>query len=260
MYDSSPMPYKLTYALLLSLALSPSISAQKRPIPPPTLLQIVRAEDERRWDDKLRNLLSSPNPSIRKRAALAAGRIGNDDAVSALTPLLERDADVSVRAMAAFALGEIESETAANALVAVLKNTTTPADVGARAVEALGKIAAALPREQEPRQRELGAAILEALNSTDQSTILLGLTAALRSRPANAGPAIARFLTHPNPRIRADAANALARLRLKDGNDQLRKLVSDLDPIVRANAARVLGVTEDKQSFEAIVSRATQDT
>jgi cyclophilin family peptidyl-prolyl cis-trans isomerase len=144
--------------------------------------------------------------------------------------------------------------------MAVLKNTTTPADVRARALEALGKIAAALPREQEPRQRELGAAILEALNSTDQSTILFGLTAALRSRPANAGPALAKFLTHPNPRVRADAANALARLRLKDGNDQLRKLVaSDLDPIVRANAARVLGVTEDKQSFDALVSRATQD-
>jgi cyclophilin family peptidyl-prolyl cis-trans isomerase len=59
--------------------------------------------------------------------------------------------------------------------------------------------------------------------------------------------------------VRADAANALARLRLKDGNDQLRKLVaSDLDPIVRANAARVLGVTEDKQSFDALVNR-TQD-
>src|ERR1044071_10068401 len=157
------MPNKLTYALLLSLALSPSSSAQKRPIPPPTLLQIVRAEDERRWDDKLRNLLSNSNPSIRKRAALAAGRIGNDDAVSALTPLLEKDADVSVRAMAAFALGEIESETTANALVAVLKNTSTPVEVRARAVEALGKIAAALPRDQQTRQSELGAAILEAL-------------------------------------------------------------------------------------------------
>ncbi|HET7158366.1 MAG TPA: HEAT repeat domain-containing protein, partial [Burkholderiales bacterium] len=40
----------------------------------------------------------------------------------------------------------------------------------------------------------------------------------------------------------------------------MRKLVTaDLDPIVRANAARVLGVTEDKQSFDALVSRATQD-
>ena len=254
------MPNKILFALLISLAIAPSISAQKRPVPPKTLLQIVKAEDERRWDNDLRSLLSDRNPSIRNRAALAAGRIGNEDAVAALTPMLENDKDVRVRAMAAFALGEIESETAANALISVFKNTTTPADIRARAVEALGKIAAALPREQEPRQRELGAAILEALNSTDQSTILFGLTAALRSRPANAGPVIAKFLTHSNPRVRADAANALARLRLKDGNDQLRKLVaSDLDPIVRANAARVLGVTEDKQSYEALITRVAQD-
>jgi cyclophilin family peptidyl-prolyl cis-trans isomerase len=260
MYDSLTMPQKILYALLLSLFIAPSISAQKRPIPPPTLLQIVKAEDERRWNDDMRNLLSNRNPAIRSRAALAVGRIGNEDSVSALTPLLEKDADVSVRAMAAFALGEIESETAANALIAVLKNTSTPAEVRARAVEALGKIAAALPREQEARQRELGAVILEALNTTDQSTILFGITAALRSRPANAGPAIAKFLTHSNPRVRADAANTLARLRLNNGNDQLRKLVaSDLDPIVRANAARVLGVTEDTQSFDALVTLATKD-
>jgi cyclophilin family peptidyl-prolyl cis-trans isomerase len=252
---------KIIYALLISIALSPSISAQKRTVPPATLLQIVKAEDERRWDDGLRNLLSSPIPSIRKRAALAAGRIGNEDAINSLTPLLEKDRDVSVRAMAAFALGEIESEKAANALIAVLQTRATPVEVRARTVEALGKIAAALPREQEPRQRELGMAIIGALNSTDQSTILLGLTAALRSRPANAGPAIAKVLTHPNARVRADAANALARLRLKDGNDQLRKLVAaDPDPIVRANAARVLGVTEDKQSFDALLARATGDS
>lgn len=260
MYDSSTMPNKILYAFLISLAISPSIAAQRRTIPPPTLLQIVKAEDERRWDDVLQNLLSDRNPLARKRASLAAGRIGNEDAVSALTPLLEKDADVSVRAMAAFALGEIESETAANALIAVLKNTSTPADVRARAVEALGKIAAVLPREQEPRQRELGAAIVEALNSTDQTTILFGITATLRSRPTNGGPAIAKFLTHSNARVRADAANALARLRLKDGNDQLRKLVaSDLDPIVRANAARVLGITEDKQSYDALATRMAQD-
>ena len=65
--------------------------------------------------------------------------------------------------MAAFALGEIESESGANALIGALKNTSVPYEIRARAIEALGKIAAALPSEREARQRELGAAILDAL-------------------------------------------------------------------------------------------------
>src|SRR5215203_5872657 len=104
MYDSSPMLNKIIYALLVCITLTSAIVAQSRSIPAATLLQITRAEDERRWDNDLRNLLSNPNASIRQRAALAAGRIGNEESVGALTNLLEKDADVSVRAMAAFAL------------------------------------------------------------------------------------------------------------------------------------------------------------
>ena len=248
------------------LALSSPTFAQKRPVPTPTLLVIMRAEDERRWDDDLRKLLSNPNAAIRQRAALAVGRIGDERSVSALTDLLQKDVDLAVRAMAAFALGEVESDTASEALLAVLKNASSSAELRARAVEALGKIAAALPREKETRQRELGSALIDALESEnlrpkpDQSVILFGLTAALRARPANAGRTIVKFLDNANPRVRADAANALARLRLKEGVEQLRKLLaSDLDPIVRANAARVLGIAEDKQSYDALLSHATED-
>ncbi|HEV8187395.1 MAG TPA: HEAT repeat domain-containing protein, partial [Pyrinomonadaceae bacterium] len=261
------MPNKTIYALLICLALSSATFAQHRPIPAPTLLLITKAEDERRWDDDLRKLFSSPNPSIRTRAALAAGRIGNEDSISALIDLLEKDRELFVRSMAAFAIGEVESEKGANALVAVLKNTNSPVDVKARAVEALGKIAAALPREQEARRLELGAVILETLkaapairSSADYSLVLFGLTAALRARPTNAGPTIARFLDFPNPRAREDASNALARLRLKDANQQLRTLLaSDTDVIVRANAARVLGVTEDKEAYELLLTHSMTD-
>ena len=251
---------------LVCVALSSASFAQKRSIPAATLLVIVKAEDERRWDDDLRDLLSNSNALVRKRAALAAGRIGDEDAVGPLTNLLEKDADPSVRAMAAFALGEVESEAGANALVALLKNKSGLVELRARTIEALGKIAAALPREKEARQRELGAAILETLkaepgqSAANTSLVLLGVTAVLRSRPADAGPTLAKFLTSSNSRVRADVANALARLRLKDGTDQLRKLLtSDLDPVVRANAARVLGASEDKQSVDALVARATDD-
>jgi cyclophilin family peptidyl-prolyl cis-trans isomerase/HEAT repeat protein len=236
------------------------------PVPKILLLRILRAEDERRWDDDLRSLFSARNASVRSRAALAAGRIGNEDSVADLIVLLRRDDESSVRAMAAFALGEIESPLGANALVTVLKDSRESL-LRARAVEALGKITAALPKEQEARAHELGGAILEALtfearrrSAPDRGTILLGLTAALRAKPPSAGPIVTEFLDYSDPRIRADAANTLARLKLKDGNDQLRKLLtSDPDPIVRANAARVLGATEDKASFDGLLDRALKD-
>src|SRR5207244_4507008 len=90
--------------------------------------------------------------------------------------------------------------------------------------------------------------------------ILRGLTAVLRAKPDAAGTVIKRFLDYADPRIVADALNTLARLRLKDGNDEARQLlVKHSDPIVRANAARVLGATEDKQVFDALLDRALHD-
>jgi cyclophilin family peptidyl-prolyl cis-trans isomerase/HEAT repeat protein len=234
-------------------------------VPLPVLLRITQAEDERRWDNDLRSLLSHRSAAIRKRAALAAGRIGNEDSVAALSNLL-KDADPGVRAMAAFALGEVESASGAEALIAIVKNNDERSELRARALEALGKIAGALPQDQQARQRELGAVIRDALEvestrSANQLTVLLGITATLRSRPANAGATLAKFLNSPDARVRSDAANALARLRLKDGNERLRLLVgTDRDPNVRANAARVLGITEDAESFQLLLTRATSDS
>lgn len=228
------------------------------------LLQIVRAEDERRWDSSLRQLFSHRNASVRSRAALAAGRIGDEEAVADLVGLLQTDGDMSVRAAAAFALGEIESIRGVEALITA---QNYPPLIRPRAIEALGKIAAALAKEQEPRARELGAVILAEVShearrraAPKRLTLLLGLTAILRAKPANAGPIVAEFLSYSDPRVRADAANTLARLRLSDGNTKLRKLLdTDPDPVVRANAARVLGATEDKPAFEQLLKSSLSD-
>lgn len=230
------------------------------------LLRIVRAEDERRWDKDLRDLFRARNANVRSRAALAAGRIGDQQSIPDLIQLLLHDDEAQVWAMAAFALGEIESPLAAEALLRALHDSRDDV-LTARILEALGKIAAALPKEQEPRGKELGAAILKELrdvahrrSAPNRLTLLLGITAVLRSKPGNAGPVLAEFLSWSDPRIRADAANALARLKLNDGNEELRKLlIKDADPIVRANAARVLGVTEDKTAFDGLLDRALQD-
>jgi cyclophilin family peptidyl-prolyl cis-trans isomerase/HEAT repeat protein len=256
------MQTRLKSFLLVLVLVGTSASARAQPeraIPHQVLLRIVRAEDERRWDGDLRYLMTSTNAAIRGRAALAAGRIGNQGALAELANMLGNDHEAQVRAMAAFAIGEIESPNGANALMAALKKSAETEEVRARAIEGLGKIAAALPKDQQKQASEWGAAILEVVKTaTNRQTILLGITALLRY-PANAGPTLASFLNSNDARIRADAANALARARFKDGNAQLVTLVtSDPDAVVRANAARVLGATEEKPAFEKLVT-ATED-
>src|SRR5215510_11813064 len=103
-------------------------------IPRPVLLRIVKAEDERRADSDLRELLANPSPAIRERAALAAGRIGKEDSLAWLIPLLRQDSSTPVRAMSAFSIGEIESAAAAEPLVTTLKSPNLPGELRARMV------------------------------------------------------------------------------------------------------------------------------
>ena len=253
---------KEAYTQKPAVASRSSVSSVPREI----LLRIVRAEDERRWNADVSGLLSDRNRAVRARAALAAGRIGDERAVPALVSLLQNDQDGNVRRMAAFALGETETAAAGDALAPELAKRASARE-RSRIVEALGKITAALPATDETRVRLFRKEIYVALefetkrSGPDRDMILLGLTAALRARPEGVGRVIAEFLTFDDARIRADAANALARLRAKEGNEQLRKLLaSDPDPIVRANAARVLGATEDKEAFVGLLDRALKDT
>ena len=235
-------------------------------LPDLILISIIKAEDERRWDAQLGKWLNHPNPLVRSRAALAAGRIGDDSAVVPLIQLLRNERNDEVRSMLAFALGETESPQALEALLGAIQSDG-PAEVRARIMEALGKIAGALPRREAARKQQIGDAILRVLRSEvarrqpARNVILLGLTAALRAAPPAAGPVVAGFLASRDPRVRGDAANVLARLRLNDGNSQLRRLLNnDPDPIVRANAARVMGATEDKDSFKSLLDRALTDS
>ncbi|MDX6270461.1 MAG: hypothetical protein QOD28_1684 [Acidobacteriota bacterium] len=287
--DASVITALLTCALCLIFACAPAVVAQAKRatagarttaarapvVPEETLLRIVRAEDERRWDAAdLGALLSDASASVRARAALGAGRIGDARAVAPLVALLQTDKHAGVRASAAFALGEIESGAAAEGLLSILERkpaagagvaaAEVPA-VRARVVEALGKIAAAMPQADAARVKEIGRVLLVELETrgriaANREVALLGLTAVLRARPEGAGRVVALFLDSADARLRADAANTLTRLRAKNANDQLRKLLaSDTDAVVRANAARALGTAEDKGAFELLIEHGTND-
>src|SRR5205085_264358 len=221
-------------------------STPAQPIPNEIMLRMVRAEDERRYDNDLGVLLFDKDARVRQRAALAAGRIGDERAVASLATLLQTDKEASVRAMAAFALGEIESVTGAAALSEALEKTNETNEVRARSLEALGKIAAALPKSDEARSHAIGEIILKTLGDElnrspkpNREVVLLGLTATLRARPTGASSVVAKLLSSTDARVRGDAENTLARLRSNESTGQLRQLLaSDPDPIVRANAAR----------------------
>ncbi|HMQ04984.1 MAG TPA: peptidylprolyl isomerase [Pyrinomonadaceae bacterium] len=235
-------------------------------------LRIVKAEDARDPAPVV-EMLTSANSAVRYRGALAAGRIGDELAITRLATLLE-DRSAEVRAMAAFALGEIESLKAADAILRALGDKEAPDTVRARLVEAAGKIAAAnLGPPNSPassrdlKVTELGEAILDVLDAEEarrdkqnKLTVVLGLTAALRSRPEGSEPSIAQFLTNLDARIRADAANSLARLRARNSNMALRAmLMNDDDPVARANAARALGAADDKESIGILIDAASGD-
>ena len=234
-------------------------------IPVKTLVNIVKAEDELRFDNTLEDLLKDKNAEIRFRAAVAAGRIGNEKAVPALVNLLEGDKETNVRQMAAFALGEIESIAAADAILKILNNTKDHPHIRARAIEAAGKIAAANVKDE--RSKMLGEAILSNLeferrkrSGPYENVIELGLTAILRARPENAEKTLVEYTEAYTPQIRANALNALARLRAKNAVENARKLLqTDTDAIVRANAARVLGAAEHKESADLLLKAALTD-
>ena len=133
----------LLAALLLGLAAAP-LGAQ-----PPTLDQLIRAEDRRARTDAdlavLRAGLAAPDPALRRHAARGIGRLERaellDDLVGALG-----DRDPGVRAAAATAVAQAASrgERTADARRALLARLAAEPDTAVRGqlAESLGRIAA----------------------------------------------------------------------------------------------------------------------
>jgi cyclophilin family peptidyl-prolyl cis-trans isomerase/HEAT repeat protein len=235
-------------------------------IPTNISLQIIKAEDERRFDSVLENLLQNKDEKIRERAILAIGRIGDERGLETLTKLLFSDTE-NVQKMSAFAIGEIESIKGSDAILKVLAETKNDGEVRVRAIEAAGKIAAANAKDE--KSKLLGEAILNALKFEDSrrsmpntNAILFGLTAVLRAKPAEASPIVERFLDYSNSKIRQNALNTLGRLRTKNATltaTVLKMLTTDEDEIVRANACRVLGISEDVSTIPALLKAAVHE-
>ena len=256
---------RIAFALGLIWLVVPTFAVAQA-IPPSLHARILQLEDERNLNgDELTKLLKHALPKVRERAALAIGRIGDKRGTAALIELLQTEKDERVRAMAAFALGEMEDAAAVSALLEFLTPGKYPIFVRARPVEALGKIAS-IPANIE----SLGKATIEQINARlieqlpnpeftltadKKPSASLTITALMRVRPALAIEPLTRQLKSTDADLRAQAANALSRIRqpIASAVPTLLEALNDSDYNVRANAARALGVSKDAKAVEPLI-------
>ena len=250
-------------AASLLVGLTTVAFAQRRGVPVPIHARILQLEDERDVSNgELIRLLADHSAAVRERAALALGRIGDKRAIGALQESLRRDAVESVRLMAAFALGEIEDASSSDGLLQSLDDKTQPITIRARIIEALGKVGSLTPAETTLPEKITQRLLAELpspstkLMGEERLCVTLAITALMRLRSQAAVGPLADQLASSDIEVRAAAANALFRIRRPIGGT-LPKLVtaaSDADAIVRANAARALGLTAEGVAFEPLVT------
>jgi cyclophilin family peptidyl-prolyl cis-trans isomerase/HEAT repeat protein len=236
----------------------------------------------------LLRLIADQEARTRRRAALAAGRVGLPEAIPALQQALG-DSEVEVRQMAAFALGLIGDPSARPALLTALKDSDPV--VQGRGAEALGTIgdktdapaiaamvkgliqAGALtnvaaddlawPLAPPVEATRLGLYALVRLGSYDgiASSVLDANGAPLstwwpiayalgRSGDARAVPALIALLPTPGRFTAAFAARGLGALKAPNAAAALRDIVTrrQRDPAIVIEAVRALAAIRDTAS------------
>jgi cyclophilin family peptidyl-prolyl cis-trans isomerase/HEAT repeat protein len=231
---------------------------------------ILQLEDERQLrggGGDLASLLSDPEARIRRRAALAIGRVRLTEGIAALTPVLQADADAEVRQMAAFAMGLIGDAAAAPALTAALADADPL--IQGRAAEALGLVA------HKPAAPAIGAMVaahvnggaLNGVNPDDMGypkapgvdAIRLGVYALVRlgAYDALAGAVLDR---EGRPRSRWwPIAYALQRVNDARAVPALVELLKGEGQLTRAFAARGLGLAKDPRGAAPLLAAAAEN-
>ena len=248
---------------MTSLILGLLLAAPPSPPPPrprmEKLTRILAGEDRRDLTTDVKLGLADADRSVRRRAALAAGRIGDPAAVPALVPLLQ-DPELEVRQMAAFALGLVGDPLAVDPLLVALKDSE-PVMRG-RAAEALGQIgdARAAPAIAQMVVAALPPkAPLVTVRGDDPASLSdpwleprLGLFALARLKDQRSAEAV--LLSAGKPRFDWWAATWAA-MRLE--NPALRPVllaaVGSTEPLSRAYGARGLGALKDAADLDALL-------
>lgn len=206
----------------------------------------------------LRVLVRDADPRIRRRAALAIGRVKLASGVATLVSTLA-DTDPDVRAMAAFGLGLLGDPSAESALLPLLSDADLL--VRGRAAEALGSIGAtgAADAIGKMAAEQARSGPVAALAPDDESwpappeadAFKLGLFALVRLRAYE--PLAGAVLDGERPvSTWWPVAYALQRIEDKRAAPALRHLLGTPGRYTRAFAARGLGALRDPSARPAL--------
>ena len=268
------------------------------PNPPPQVVLVPATTDRPQivappQPSDLIRLLTDPEARVRRRTALALGRVGLRDAVEPLTRLLA-DEEFEVRQMAAFSLGLIGDVAARPALLTALKDVEPI--VQGRAAEALGTLG---DRSDAPAVGAMALAHIQAgalmgLAPDDDAYPLtpaaeaarLGLYALVRlgsyealaatvldtaGQPVStwwpvayalqrlgdprAAPALMTLLKTPGRYTAAFAARGLGAVKAQGAAGELRQIVEQrqLHPAVVIQSIRALGALADAAAAPAMI-------
>src|SRR5262245_36167320 len=235
------MPFALRWSIAIAVTAIPSIIAAQTRRPPlrepeiDAISHLVMLEDRRSFDStQLARFLGASHPEVRRRAALAIGRIFDKRGIALLRsrPL---DADTAVAATVVFAVGHLRDSNTVAWFDSLLSSPRTPPTVATEAAAALGKIKTANARASLARYLSKAT-----LTSKTQPTIAEALLSIGRAIPRGDLASIVRFTKAPDEEIRWRAAWALFRPRDPASVSTLLVMSNDASGHVRSWAVRAL--------------------
>jgi HEAT repeat protein/cyclophilin family peptidyl-prolyl cis-trans isomerase len=238
LFAISPRRLLLAAGFTVLSTMSASAQSPKRPLSPADIddiSRLVMLEDHRDFDTTdLSRLLASAHPEVRRRAAVAIGRIADKRGYTLLraNPL---DPDTAVAATEVFAVGQLKDSTTVAWFDSLLSNPRLAPTVHSEAATALGKI-------KTTRARDALARFLTSVSEGKRTDQAIGeaLFSIGRCTPRGDLAPIVRFAKSSSAEIRWHAAWALFRPRDPSAVSTLLTMTGDKSPDVRLWAVRAL--------------------
>ncbi|MDD3043633.1 MAG: HEAT repeat domain-containing protein [Methanosarcinaceae archaeon] len=181
--------------------------------------------------EALSEALSDPEPEVRRSSAHALGRIGDKSAVEALSKALS-DPEPEVRGSSARALGILEAPEATGLLIPLLQYEDDEV--------VLQEVVVALRRLKGPGAASALLEVLDHENEDVRREVVISLGEL--GDPVASEALLELF---DEEELGYTAASAFGNLRSNQTVEKLTGLLDSRDPIIRANAVKALGNTED---------------